>query len=308
SHKIRIRTGVNLGTDETVSVATRFDRAKAACDRIRGDFTRNIAYYSKDILDHVIYNERLINEMGKGIEDGDFVVYFQPKYLIQADEPKLTSAEALIRWKHTELGMISPGDFIPLFENNGLIQKLDNFVWAKTAAQIKDWRDRLGVSIPVSINVSRIDIYDTGFEDKLMQILNDNGLSPSDLLLEITESAYSENADRLVKVVNSMRDKGFRIEMDDFGSGYSSLNMLTVMPIDILKMDIGFIKNMVKDEKSRSLVELILSIAKFLKLKVVAEGVEDKEQLDMLKDMGCDIVQGFYFSKPVPAEEFEALL
>ncbi|MCR5108564.1 MAG: EAL domain-containing protein [Lachnospiraceae bacterium] len=307
SHKIRIRAGVNINLEEIVSVATRFDRAKAACDRIRGDFTRNIAYYSKDILKQVIFHERLINEMGKGMEDGDFVVYFQPKYLIKGDEPKLTSAEALIRWKHPELGMINPGEFIPLFENNGLIQKLDNYVWSKAAAKIRDWKDRLGVSVPVSVNVSRIDIYDSAFEDKLMNILKENDITPEDLLIEITESAYSENAGGLLKVVNSLRNKGFRIEMDDFGSGYSSLNMLTVMPIDIIKMDIGFIRNMTKDEKSKRLVELIINIAQFLKLRVVAEGVEDKDQLEMLKGMGCDIVQGFYFSKPLPAEEFEAL-
>ena len=204
--------------------------------------------------------------------------------------------------------MISPGDFIPLFEGNGLVQKIDRYVWEEAARQIREWRDKYGITVPVSVNVSRIDIYDPMLEDNLLKILDDNGLTTRDMMLEITESAYSDNAARLIEVVNSLRNKGFKIEMDDFGSGYSSLNMLTTIPIDILKMDMKFVRNMLKDEKSLKLTELVMDISEFLDVPVVAEGVEDIEQLNKLKEMGCEIIQGYYFSKPVPPEEFEQFI
>ena len=204
--------------------------------------------------------------------------------------------------------MISPGDFIPLFEENGLIQKVDHFVWKEAADKIRGWKDTIGASVPVSVNVSRIDIYDEGFEARVNSLLKEKNLTPADIYLEITESAYSEDAARLIEAVNHLRDMGFKIEMDDFGSGYSSLNMITTIPIDVLKMDMSFVRNMNKDEKCLKLVELVISIAKFLNVPVVAEGVEDAGQVEALKKMGCDIIQGYYFSKPLPAEEFAALL
>ena len=204
--------------------------------------------------------------------------------------------------------MISPGDFIPLFESNGLVQKLDRYVWEEAASQVKKWKDKYGYTVPVSVNVSRIDIYDPMLEDNLTGLLEKNSITSDELLLEITESAYSDNASRLIEVVNNLRSKGFKIEMDDFGSGYSSLNMLTTIPIDVLKMDMKFVRNMMKDEKSFKLVELVMDIAKFLNVPVVAEGVEDKIQMTKLKEMGCDLIQGYYFSKPVPPEEFNAFI
>ncbi|MCR4837354.1 MAG: EAL domain-containing protein [Eubacterium sp.] len=246
--------------------------------------------------------------MDDALKNKDFVVFYQPKYDISEGRPKLKSAEALIRWKHPELGMISPGDFIPLFESNGLIQKLDNYVWQEAAAQVKLWKDEFGITIPVSVNVSRIDIYDPELEEKLLTLLRKYALSPENLLLEITESAYSNNAQGLIETVNHLREEGFRIEMDDFGSGYSSLNMLTTIPIDVLKMDMKFIRNMQRDEKSQKLVELVIDIARFLQVPVVAEGVETEEQLKLLAQMGCDIIQGYYFSRPVPPEEFRVFI
>jgi EAL domain-containing protein (putative c-di-GMP-specific phosphodiesterase class I) len=255
-----------------------------------------------------IYQQRMIEDIDDSIANHDFVVYFQPKFGIRGDEPRLRSAEALIRWKHPELGMISPGDFIPLFESNGLIQKLDNYVWREAAKQVRAWKDAYGISIPVSVNVSRIDICDPELEEKLVQIMADFTLSPDDLMLEITESAYADNARRLVEVIDHLRAMGYKIEMDDFGSGYSSLNMLTTISIDVLKMDMKFVRNMQKDEKSLKLVELILDIAEFLNVPVVAEGVEEESQLKLLKERGCELIQGYYFSKPVPPEEFEVFI
>lgn len=306
--KIRLRIGINKNVDRNDPPEQWFDHAKQACDELRGDYTNQIAYYDSSAHDRQLYHERLIRDIDSSIANKDFIVYFQPKYGIEGEKPILRSAEALIRWKHPELGMISPGDFIPLFESNGLVQKLDRYVWEEAASMTAKWKKRFGCATPVSVNVSRIDIFDPGLEDRLIGILDKNGLTTSDLFLEITESAYSDSADRLIEVVNNLRDKGFRIEMDDFGSGYSSLNMLTTIPIDVLKMDMKFVRNMLKDEKSLKLCELVMDISRFLDVPVVAEGVEEKAQLDKLKSMGCQIIQGYYFSKPLPAEEFEHLL
>ena len=308
STRIHVRAGIYQDTDKSQEIEAWFDRAKLACDRIRGDYTRQLCYYSHDMQERSIYQQRMIEDIDDSIANHDFVVYFQPKFGIRGDEPRLRSAEALIRWKHPELGMISPGDFIPLFESNGLIQKLDNFVWREAAKQVRAWKDAYGISIPVSVNVSRIDICDPELEEKLVQIMADFTLSPDDLMLEITESAYADNARRLVEVIDHLRAMGYKIEMDDFGSGYSSLNMLTTISIDVLKMDMKFVRNMQKDEKSLKLVELILDIAEFLDVPVVAEGVEEESQLKLLKERGCELIQGYYFSKPVPPEEFEVFI
>ena len=308
SSKIRLRLGIFQEADPDMEAEQRFDRAKIACDRIRGDYSTYVAYYDKELYQRSIYHERLIKDMEEAIANEDFKVFFQPKYDITSDIPKLRSAEALIRWMHPELGMISPGDFIPLFESNGLIQKVDHYVWKKAAKQIREWKEKYNYSIAVSVNVSRIDIFDPELQDKLREILKENGLAENELMLEITESAYADNANTLVEVTESLRNAGFLIEMDDFGSGYSSLNMITTLPIDVLKLDMKFVRNMEKDEKSMKLVELIIDIAKFLNVPVVAEGVETQSQLDTLKKMGCEVIQGYYFSKPVPAEDFEQFI
>lgn len=302
--RVRLRMGVYSDVDKSLMAENWIDRAKTACDRIRGDYSRHIAYYNNEFYEKSKYQERLINDIDDAIASKDLIVYYQPKYGIQSDTPTLKSAEALIRWKHPEFGMISPGDFIPLFESNGLIQKLDRYVWKEAARQVGEWKKTYGISVPVSVNVSRMDIYYPKLRDDFKELLKENGLETNELMLEITESAYADNADQLVNVIENLRSDGFVIEMDDFGSGYSSLNMLTTIPIDALKMDMKFIRNMQKDEKSMKLVELVLDIAKFLQVPVIAEGVETEEQLMLLKERGCDIIQGYYFSKPVPPDEF----
>ena len=308
SYHVRLRMGVYPDVDKSLIAENWIDRAKTACDRIRGDYSRHVAYYNNEFYERSKYQERLINDIDDAIKAKDLIVFYQPKYSIQGDKPKLRSAEALIRWKHPELGMISPGDFIPLFESNGLIQKLDRYVWREAARQIGEWKKTYGYSVPVSVNVSRMDIYYPKLRDDFVELLKENGLSTNEFMLEITESAYADNADQLVKVIDKLRNDGFMIEMDDFGSGYSSLNMLTTIPIDALKMDMKFIRNMQKDAKSMKLVELILDIAKFLQVPVIAEGVETEEQMQLLKERGCDIIQGYYFSKPVPPEDFTAFI
>ena len=185
---------------------------------------------------------------------------------------------------------------------------VDNFVWEKVGEQIASWKEKFNISLPVSVNVSRSDIFDPTLVKRLGEIVEKNGLTPDDIQLEITESAYTEDTDKIISIIGELKDCGFEIEMDDFGSGYSSLNMISELPIDVLKMDMKFIRNVAINETDRRLVALILDIAKHLNLTVVAEGVENREQLKILKKAGCDMVQGYYFSRPVSADEFEELI
>ena len=218
--------------------------------------------------------------------------------------------QALVRWDHPELGMINPGVFIPLLEDNGLILELDRFVWRETAARIRDWKDRIGFSVPVSVNVSRIDMLTPNLKDIFQEILEENHICTDDLLLEITESAYTSDSDQVISTVKELRGMGmgFRIEMDDFGTGYSSLGMLTHLPIDALKLDMSFIRSAFGENRDVRMIELIIDIADYLHVPVVAEGVETQEQYLVLKAMGCEYVQGCYFSKPLLPEDFDVFL
>ena len=304
TNNIRIRYGLWENVSRDFEIEDWFDRAKIACNTNRGDFTKSFALYNNELHAKYLFEETLIHDLDDAIANKDLKVFYQPKYNIVGTEPRLTSAEALIRWIHPKFGFINPSDFIPLFESNGLIQKVDNYVWHEAAAQVRRWKEENGASVPVSVNVSRINILDPNLETKLEKIRDENGLSPDEFMLEVTESAYSENMNRLIEVVENLRSKGFQIEIDDFGAGYSSLNMITSIPMDILKIDMSFIHNMEKNERNLKLVKLIIDIAKFLNVPSIAEGVETESQLETLKNLGCEIIQGFYFSKPVPPQDF----
>ncbi|MBQ3378979.1 MAG: EAL domain-containing protein [Clostridia bacterium] len=306
--RIRLRMGVYENVEKSLDIERRFDRAKMASDTVRNSFTRTIGIYDGALHEKQLYEEQLIEEFDGAISGRQFKVYYQPKFDVRPDIPVLASAEALVRWQHPKLGMISPGIFIPLFENNGLIQRLDGYVWREAAAQIRDWKDRFGFSVPVSVNVSRIDMYDPHLIDTLLGILSDHGLDPAELTLEITESAYTQDSEQIISTVNQLRELGFKIEMDDFGTGYSSLNMISTLPIDALKLDMQFIRSAFDRRRDTKMLEIIIDIANYLSVPVIAEGVETKEQLEALKAMGCDLVQGYYFSRPVPPDEYESFV
>ena len=306
--RVRLRMGVYACVDKTIELERRFDRAKMAADTLRSSYMNGIALYDQAMHESEIYAERLLEGFQEALTRRQFQVYFQPKFDIRPEIPALASAEALVRWVHPRLGLISPGQFIPLFEENGLIRQLDLYVWRETAAQIRDWKQRLGISAPVSVNVSRIDMYDPGLIDTFRGLLDEFGLVPGDLLLEITESAYTQDSTQIIDKVNRLRALGFHIEMDDFGTGYSSLNMISNLPIDALKLDMAFVRNAFRDGGDARLIGIIIDIAEYLSVPVIAEGVENAEQLDALKRMGCDLVQGYYLSRPVPADEFERFI
>ena len=303
---IRLRMGV-MPEQNDLSPSQLFNRAWAACNMVRGK-TTHLMVYNDEIRSRENRNQRLLNDLRRALDEREFKVWYQPKYNIQSEPPRLASAEALVRWQHPELGLISPADFIPLFEGNGQISILDKYVWAEAARQIRLWKEKFGVTLPVSVNLSRIDIFDPELEEILDELVNENGLDRQDLKLEVTESAYTENTDQLLAVMERLRNKGFKIEMDDFGSGYSSLGTLSSMPVDVLKMDRSFVMNIDRDDKDLRLVELILGIARNLKMPVIAEGVETESQMTLLRNAGCDYVQGYYFSRPLPPDEFEKFL
>ena len=307
-NRVWLRMGVYADVDKGIDIERRFDRAKQAADTVKNSFAKAIGIYDDSLLEQERQTEELLEDFAAAIREKQFLVYYQPKYDITRSEPVLSSAEALVRWKHPKRGMVSPGAFIPVFEKNGLIQELDNYVWNEAAAQIRDWKERFGVSVPVSVNISRIDMYDPYFIEKLDDIVARNGLEHRELLLEITESAYTEDSAQIVSTVKQVREKGFRIEMDDFGTGYSSLNMISDLPIDALKLDMQFIRNAFRERKDTRLLEVIFHLAESLEVPTIAEGVETAEQMLTLKSMGCDIVQGYYFSRPLPANEFEPLV
>ena len=309
-NRVRLRMGVYSTVDKSLPIERRFDYAKIAANTVKTVYRKAVGIYDTEMHEAELYRERLLEDFKPSLNNNCFTVHFQPKYDIRPDTPVLASAEALVRWNHPELGMISPGVFIPLLEDNGLILELDQFVWREAAATIRDWKNRFGFSVPVSVNVSRIDMLTPNLKNIFKEILDEYQLSPDDLMLEITESAYTGESDQVITTAKELRGMGmgFRIEMDDFGTGYSSLGMLTHLPIDALKLDMSFIRSAFGENRDVRMIELIIDIADYLHVPVVAEGVETQEQYLVLKAMGCEYVQGYYFSKPVPPKDFDRFL
>ncbi|MBR1624604.1 MAG: EAL domain-containing protein [Clostridia bacterium] len=302
------RIGIYPNVNKKLSMIERFSRAKTACDVIKRNPQKYIEVYDDDLYNKHQYNERLLAEFQAALREKQFVVYFQPKYDIRYDKPILSGAEALVRWIHPELGFISPADFIPLLEDNGLILSLDRYVWDAAAKQIRVWKDELGVSVPVSVNMSRIDMYDPNVVNFLLEIIKNYNLSTDDLVIEITESAYAQDYEQIFETVKTLRLHGFKMEMDDFGTGYSSLNMLSSLPIDALKLDMQLVQNAFATHTDTRILETIIDIAAYLSIPVISEGVETSDQLSILRALGCDYVQGYFFSKPVPADDFKRFL
>ena len=306
--RVRIRMGIYSDVDKSVEPVRRFDMAKTAADTIRGVYHTQIAYYDETILRKELYNDRLISDFSEAIRTGQFQVYLQPKYDVRGTAPVMSGAEALVRWEHPELGLLKPYVFIPLFEGNGLIGQLDTYVWRHTAQLLQTWKERYGKILPVSINISRVDMYNPDLPALLTGLIREYGLTTDDILLEITESAYMDDSVRMIRTVQQLREAGFRIEMDDFGTGYSSLNMINDMPIDVLKIDMAFVRAAFRNGKDTRMLGIIIDIARYLSVPVIAEGVETQEQMETLRQLGCDYIQGYYFSRPVPGEEFEKYL
>ena len=304
--KIALKFGVYEIHDREMEINSMCDRAQIAANQIKGQYVTEIYFYDDSLRKQLLKEQRITDDMELALKEHQFQVYFQPKYDIFSET--LSGAEALIRWVHPQNGFMSPAEFIPVFESNGFITEVDMFVWDKACEKIREWLDKYDCFVPISVNVSRKDMYKPNLPQILLDIVHKHGLEPRHLHLEITESAYVENPDQLLEVVEQLKKAGFKIEMDDFGSGYSSLNMLAAMPIDILKLDMKFVQNYSEADNSRSILSFVIGLAKWMNLYVIAEGVETREQLDLLRGMDCNLAQGYYFSKPLPDREFEEIL
>ena len=280
-------------------------KALLALQTIKGNLTTHIAYYQPGQMDRLQEAQKLLGSVDAALREEQFEVWFQPQYDYQTKA--YTGAEALVRWRHPHKGMISPGEFVPLLEHSSLITRVDRFVWEKTCRCLRAWQDA-GIAVPVSVNISRMDLCQSDLPKTLTELVRQNGLAPSQLRLEITESAYVDKPDRLIAQVNQFRDAGFSVEMDDFGSGYSSLNMLKEMHVDVLKLDMKFLSAGEDDARSRQILASIIAMAVGLHMDVIAEGVETQRQADALAAIGCRYMQGYYYGKPMPQQEFEALL
>lgn len=301
-----MRWGIYEITDRSIPVELMCDRALMAVDSIKGQYDQYFAIYDESFRKMKLREQNITNAMETALEAEQFVVYFQPKFDLQ--NACMVGAEALVRWNHPELGFVSPGEFIPLFEKNGFIFQLDQYVWEYTCARLQEWKEKGYPIVPVSVNVSRVDMYHTNLVEILTGLIQKYSVDPAYLHLEITESAYTGNPVQMIDTVETLRKSGFLIEMDDFGSGYSSLNMFSQMKLDILKLDMKFVQNETEKSADQSILDDIINMAHKLCLKVVAEGVEYKEQVERLQAIGCDYAQGYYFAKPMPAAEFEQLM
>lgn len=301
--KIQLSYGIYTVEDKTMELRQMEDRAAMARKAAKNNVLSNILFY-KEQFKESLYNRKFIEEnMQAAITERHFVMYLQPKYSITQN--KIIGAEALVRWIHPERGMIFPNQFIPIIEENGFIKKVDYYIWEEACRFIKRCEQEGIVSCPISVNMSRVHLRD----DECIQILTDmieNYQIPKSLLeLEITETADDQQV--CLKALQ-LKEEGFTLLMDDFGSGYSSLNILLETPFDVIKLDKKFMENMVVSGKGRLILEQVVSMAGKLNLELLAEGVETKDQIDLLQSIGCDQVQGFFYAKPMPAEEFFSLL
>ena len=303
---ISLKWGVYKITAPSVPVEKMCDRAFLVADSIKGRYNQTVAVYDDVLRDKLLREQAITESMETALAEGQFAVYLQPKYWLKGST--LSGAEALARWIHPELGFLSPAEFIPLFEKNGFITQLDRYVWEQTCKLLRRWRQEGDPAIPVSVNVSRADVYQDDLPETLTNLVERYGIEPQQFHLELTESAYTENPNQIITMVDELRRRGFVIEMDDFGSGYSSLNMLSQVHFDILKLDMKFIQTETAKPGEMSIMRFVVNLAKWLNLSTVAEGAETKAQVERLQDVGCDYAQGYYFSRPLPIPEFEALL
>ena len=303
--QLQLKYGICRSEDPSVPASILCDRALIAVSSIKGKYGVYFKIYDGTIRKKMIDEQYITSHMKQALENGEFEVSFQPKYELRTET--IVGAEALVRWNNPDKGYLSPGEFIPLFEKNGFITDLDKYVWEICCQKIRAWIDQRNIAIPVSMNVSRADIYNPQLDKIFLSLLRKYNLSPTYFYLEITESAYTKDSQQLIDTVTKLKKIGFKIEMDDFGTGYSSLNMLSELPIDIIKLDIGFLQHHEK-LNSRSILSFIISLAKWMNLGVVAEGVETAEQVTLLRSLACDIAQGFYYARPMPADQFEELL
>ena len=297
--------GIYKIDDRDISVRLMCDRARLAKKNIKGTRLTNFNVYDDNIRLKDNQQAELESEMEIALERHEFVMFLQPKVSLATGS--ICGAEALVRWMHPLKGIRMPGDFLPLFESNGFIKRIDEFMWEETAKYLARLK-KLGIDMPVSVNVSRLHIGNTDLVTELTSLVEKYDIDPAKLELEITETLFTEDTGSLYSIMQQLKETGFTIEMDDFGSGYSSLNMLKDAPVDVIKIDRFFLDEVIDTKRGKIIVSNSIKMSKELGMRTIAEGVETKEQAEFLRDAGCDIAQGYYYSKPVPTDEFERLL
>ena len=305
SHSILFYAGVYPVDNVFLPVDQMCDRAHMALNTVKGRYMTRYAHYDTNMRELILEEQMILREMEFALAEKQFQIYLQPVYSLK--DKRTVSAEALVRWIHPLKGVISPARFIPIFERNGFIVKLDHFVWEE-ACKVLAEQKKAGSVLPISVNVSRVNFYSGDFLDSVMALLQKYDLEPWMLKLEITETAYTENPRQLLSIMRSFQEKGFKVLMDDFGSGYSSLNMLKNVPVDILKVDMGFVQDVENSDRAALIMKSIVQMAEWIHMGVVIEGVETKPQLDFLEEIGCNDIQGYYFSKPLPVDKFKELI
>lgn len=295
--------GLYVIEDHYMPIDLMCDRANLASRTVKGNYVTRYAFYDESLRRKIIHEQEIVREMNDALLNNQFKIYLQPKYHLSNNE--IIGAEALVRWIHPKKGIIPPMEFIPIFEKNGFIMKLDYCVWEMACKLLRKWIDEGKNVKPISVNVSKINLYNPNLCDNIIDLVKKYDISPKLLELELTESAYTDNPDLLNDIVRRLQSYGFTIMMDDFGSGYSSLNMLKDVSVDILKIDLRFLSGEDKTGRGGNILSSVIRMAKWLNLPVIAEGIETREQAEFLRSIGCIDGQGYYFAKPIPVEVYE---
>ena len=299
---IRFYAGIYPVANVFLAVSQMCNRAHTALSVAKGLYSTRYAWYDDKMRDDEVEEHLILRDMAGALASGQFSINIQPIINIETNED--ICGEVLVRWYHPLKEFIPPTRFIPIFEKNGFVAQIDRFVWEEACKLLAYEKETFGRVIPVSVNLSRLNFYDEKLVEYILGLIQKYKLEPWMLRLEITESAYTDNMHLLIDTVAHFQKEGFKILMDDFGSGYSSLNMLRNMPVDILKLDMRFLDNIQHDSRARAIVKNVVNLAKDIDMDVIIEGVETKEQLDFLTSIGCKNIQGFYFAHPMTKEDY----
>jgi diguanylate cyclase (GGDEF)-like protein len=302
NYQISIYMGIYRIDDKSIPVAMMGDRANIALTTIKSNRFVRVSVYDDSMYEEIVQEYELSTELPRAIENGEIVIYLQPQVAVGGGVP---GAEALVRWNHPCKGMLNPAHFLPVFEKNYKIVDIDQYVWELACKQLRKWDDEGRKNIYVSVNISPrdfecIDVYTT-----LTKLVDKYQINPEQLRVEITESSIMKNPEKQIELIGRLRLAKFYVEMDDFGSGYSSLGMLKDIHLDAIKLDMRFLSKGVDEERGRKVLQLTVKLIKELNMMVIAEGVETKDEVDFLKQIGCDVFQGFHFSRPIPIDQFE---
>lgn len=302
SFHMHIFVGVYDIHDVEERVSIMCDKANLASETIKNEYKSSVAYYTEHLLEKSIEERKIIGEFDRALDNEEFVMFLQPQVDVSG---KPFGSEALVRWQHPDKGLLAPGVFIDVLEKTGFVYRLDRYMWDKAVKQLAEWKKRGINDYHISVNISTKDFYLIDVYETFVGLVEKYDIDPKLLKLEITETALMSDFNKNMVIIKRLQKYGFDIEIDDFGSGYSSLNMLKDISADVLKIDMGFLRASENEVKGQDILESIIGLANKLGMRVITEGVEKKTQVDMLYDMGCKMFQGYYFSKPIPVDEFE---